>query len=411
MNRGSVANASYHGHRGYQYRPEFAMPYGALEGEGMGMGIEMRHQQQYVSDPTLLDGGKAESVEESGRRSAQGNYPSASETNNSNGRKVKKKKMKKFKSFMHVFLGGLNNRKHHQSISQDAWDGAAGHGGRYHQKKATGADVPTSLSPAVEKDQSLLVTEVPGLCGLYNHGNTCFMNAILQCLSNTDQLAEYFVTDQYKNDLNRQKLSTRATGVQTDITEQFAILLKCLWNCQYDPRVTGRFKDVVAKYASQYQGASQHDAQEFFLWLLDSVHEDLNQASKKKYRPIKVSWRFAVSRLYWLMSTGIHNCSLYLIFMVCFSMCFRMVLVDLMRKWRQKLYRATGRGITLLSKIFSRVNFAQVSPALSVGHDQPPLTPMCVCPFLYHNVNVAQSMSQWCIAARLEIIASMELTS
>ncbi|XP_012284201.1 ubiquitin carboxyl-terminal hydrolase 31 [Orussus abietinus] len=150
---------------------------------------------------------------------------------------------------------------------------------------ATDIRVPPPRPPHVPPDR------VPGVIGLRNHGNTCFMNAVLQCLSHTDILAEYFVLDQYKVDLSRRnKLNSKKYGTKGEITEQLALLLKAIWSCQYDPEMSTAFKSVVDKYGSQYRGNLQHDAQEFLLWLLDKVHEDLNQATKKKYKIIKNSF-------------------------------------------------------------------------------------------------------------------------
>lgn len=42
---------------------------------------------------------------------------------------------------------------------------------------------------------------------------------------------------------------------------------------------------IVSKNALQYRGNSQHDAQEFLLWLLDRVHEDLNHSVKQSGQP------------------------------------------------------------------------------------------------------------------------------
>ncbi|CAG5132686.1 unnamed protein product [Candidula unifasciata] len=131
--------------------------------------------------------------------------------------------------------------------------------------------------------------KTPGTIGIYNHGNSCFMNCVLQCLSNTDSFTEYFIRDFYKNDLKNS--SNGKKGVfrsnQGEVTEQLGILLKSLWSGKYTSEVSKEFKAVVGKYNSQYKGDHQHDAQEFLLWLLDRVHEDVSTCSRKKVKPQK----------------------------------------------------------------------------------------------------------------------------
>lgn len=149
----------------------------------------------------------------------------------------------------------------------------------------TGTDLMSSKVDYVIFDEN----QVPGLMGIRNHGNTCFINAVIQCLSHTNILAEYFVLDQYKSDLARcNRINSKKYGTRGEITEHLAVLLKSLWVLRYVPDISLNLKNIVEKYEPCYRGSNQHDAAEFLMFVLDKVHEDLNTASKRKYKKIKV---------------------------------------------------------------------------------------------------------------------------
>ncbi|XP_020037315.1 ubiquitin carboxyl-terminal hydrolase 4 isoform X2 [Castor canadensis] len=119
----------------------------------------------------------------------------------------------------------------------------------------------------------------PGLCGLGNLGNTCFMNSALQCLSNTAPLTDYFLKDEYEAEINRDN----PLGMKGEIAEAYAELIKQMWSGR-DTHVAPRmFKTQVGRFAPQFSGYQQQDSQELLAFILDGLHEDLNRVKKKPY--------------------------------------------------------------------------------------------------------------------------------
>ncbi|XP_051736768.1 ubiquitin carboxyl-terminal hydrolase 19 isoform X6 [Ctenopharyngodon idella] len=142
---------------------------------------------------------------------------------------------------------------------------------------------PMTHTPPAGSERAEEVEEkkvcLPGFTGLVNLGNTCFMNSVIQSLSNTRELRDYFHDRAFESEIN----CTNPLGTGGRLAIGFAVLLRALWKGTHHAFQPSKLKAIVASKASQFTGYAQHDAQEFMAFLLDGLHEDLNRIQHKPY--------------------------------------------------------------------------------------------------------------------------------
>ncbi|KAL1139756.1 hypothetical protein AAG570_006733, partial [Ranatra chinensis] len=113
-----------------------------------------------------------------------------------------------------------------------------------------------------------------GLSGLRNIGNTCFLNSVMQCLSNTRLLKDYLINREYTSEIT----NTESKGV---LLKSFADVICELWSGEGKVVNTTSFKAQIQKYAPRFMGYNQQDSQEFLRYLLQGLHDDINRVTVK----------------------------------------------------------------------------------------------------------------------------------
>lgn len=118
-----------------------------------------------------------------------------------------------------------------------------------------------------------------GQCGLWNIGNTCFMNSVLQCLSHTLDLSK-FARSSSASTAVIDKGSSSSTKDQK-IWSEFCKLISQMWQPGARSVNPSELKMALSSKYRMYSGSAQQDAQEFLRYLLDALHGALNKGGQK----------------------------------------------------------------------------------------------------------------------------------
>ena len=170
-----------------------------------------------------------------------------------------------------------------KTTSSSSSYGSCTRGGTYGSTSTTSSSSSGFLSGWWGSSASKL--SEPGLSGLSNLGNTCFMNSALQCMSNTRVLTSYFLEQHHMQELNRDN----PLGMKGKIAMSYGKLLDEIWNGRSSVVSPRDFKRFIEQFAPQFSGSAPQDSHELLAFLLDSLHEDLNRIKKKPYAKLKDS--------------------------------------------------------------------------------------------------------------------------
>jgi ubiquitin C-terminal hydrolase len=128
--------------------------------------------------------------------------------------------------------------------------------------------------------------------GLHNLGNTCFMNAVLQCLLHCDAFINYFIHEQYKreplNSKNDQAITNSFVSFITGMIKNNRALYQSQgYNGMHTYNPSGLRKEILKK-ESKYNNNRQHDALEFFSDFLDLLSKEVNRSNSTIYDTKKI---------------------------------------------------------------------------------------------------------------------------
>ena len=118
----------------------------------------------------------------------------------------------------------------------------------------------------------------PTLIGLNNIGATCFMNATLECLSQTEGLTNYFLKEKNKDKILKNNIVISNKN-DNQLSPVYLDLIKHLWkkNSREKSFSPDNFMKIIEKMNPLFKQGQAGDSKDFIIFILEQFHKELKR--------------------------------------------------------------------------------------------------------------------------------------
>ena len=133
------------------------------------------------------------------------------------------------------------------------------------------------INNSIRRTKPLDLYKEPTLIGLQNIGATCFMNATLQCLSQTADLTNYFLDEQRSLNQIMNNNIAKQNRNSLQLSPVYLELVKNLWNKNnikgfYQPK---KFMETIEEMNPLFKLGQAGDSKDFILFIFEQFHKEL----------------------------------------------------------------------------------------------------------------------------------------
>lgn len=129
---------------------------------------------------------------------------------------------------------------------------------------------PSSPKECPPEPEKLIVKEEKsklGVVGLNNMGNTCYLNAVIQILSNLDDFRKFIISGEFIGKLRGE--------LDDSLFYQVHRIIKSLWETTADSLTPTSLRKKFVEKQKLFMGFEQHDSHEALQFMIDNLHEEI----------------------------------------------------------------------------------------------------------------------------------------